>query len=80
MALHIEQPTAQPSGLIAILDPEKHQQDDTESNGDPIVGSHKNIDGGVIIDHAAERRLVRKLDLYIIPPTMFLYLFSFLDR
>jgi MFS family permease len=32
------------------------------------------------IDHAAEARLIRKLDLYIIPPTMLLYLFSFLDR
>jgi len=32
------------------------------------------------IDHAAEARLLRKLDLYIIPPTMLLYLFSFLDR
>lgn len=32
------------------------------------------------IDHAAEARLTRKLDLYIIPPTMLLYLFSFLDR
>ncbi len=32
------------------------------------------------IDHAAEARLIAKLDLYIIPPTMLLYLFSFLDR
>ena len=32
------------------------------------------------IDHAAERRLVRKLDLHIIPIVMLLYLFSFLDR
>lgn len=32
------------------------------------------------IDIAREARLVRKLDLYIVPPVMFLYLFSFLDR
>lgn len=32
------------------------------------------------IDHAAEKNLVRKLDLYIIPIVMLLYLFSFLDR
>lgn len=32
------------------------------------------------IDHVAERKLVRKLDLWIIPPVMLLYLFSFLDR
>jgi hypothetical protein len=34
----------------------------------------------IVIDHAAERKLVRKLDFYIIPITMLLYLFSFLDR
>ena len=32
------------------------------------------------IDHAAEKKLVRKLDLHIIPIVMLLYLFSFLDR
>ena len=32
------------------------------------------------IDHEAERKLVRKLDLHIIPIVMLLYLFSFLDR
>lgn len=32
------------------------------------------------IDHAAEKKLVRKLDLYIIPVVMLLYLTSFLDR
>ena len=32
------------------------------------------------IDHAAEKRLVRKLDLYIVPLVMLLYLLSFLDR
>lgn len=35
---------------------------------------------GVEIDHTAERNLVRKLDLKIIPIVMLLYLFSFLDR
>lgn len=32
------------------------------------------------IDKAKERKLVRKLDLYIIPVVMLLYLLSFLDR
>jgi hypothetical protein len=32
------------------------------------------------IDKAKERQLVRKLDLYIVPVVMLLYLFSFLDR
>ncbi|KAF2429559.1 MFS general substrate transporter [Tothia fuscella] len=34
----------------------------------------------LVVDHYAEARLVRKLDLNIIPITMFLYFFSFLDR
>ena len=32
------------------------------------------------IDHNAEKRLVRKLDLHIIPVVTLLYLLSFLDR
>lgn len=32
------------------------------------------------IDYEAEKRLVRKLDIYIIPLVMLLYLLSFLDR
>lgn len=32
------------------------------------------------IDHHAEQKLIRKLDLWIIPPVMLMYLFSFLDR
>jgi len=32
------------------------------------------------IDKVKERQLVRKLDLYIVPVVMLLYLFSFLDR
>jgi hypothetical protein len=32
------------------------------------------------VDKAKERQLVRKLDLYIVPVVMLLYLFSFLDR
>lgn len=32
------------------------------------------------VDPVAEARLVRKLDLWIVPTVMLLYLFSFLDR
>ncbi|KIW61067.1 hypothetical protein PV05_01229 [Exophiala xenobiotica] len=46
---------------------------------DPVI-IPKDIEALPEIDHAAEARLIRKLDLYIIPPTMLLYLFSFLDR
>lgn len=46
---------------------------------------HQSIDDGIEgqleeIDIIAEAKLVRKLDLYIIPVVMLLYLFSFLDR
>lgn len=32
------------------------------------------------VDHVAEQKLLRKLDLHIIPMVMLLYIFSFLDR
>ena len=35
---------------------------------------------GLEVDLAAEKKLVRKLDINIIPIVMLLYLFSFLDR
>lgn len=34
----------------------------------------------IFIDAAAEKRLIRKLDMWIVPPVMLLYLLSFLDR
>ena len=34
----------------------------------------------VEVDLVAERKLVRKLDLYVVPVVMLLYLLSFLDR
>ena len=37
-------------------------------------------DGSLAIDKKKERKLVRKLDAYIVPMMMLLYLFSFLDR
>lgn len=45
-----------------------------------IIASQKDLENIPEIDHVAEAKLVRKLDLYIIPPTMALYLVSFLDR
>ena len=53
---------------------------DVEKN-QPSPKSPKLYSGGeVVIDEAAEKKLVRKLDLYIIPVVMLLYLLSFLDR
>jgi hypothetical protein len=34
----------------------------------------------VLIDPGLEKKLVRKLDLYIIPVYLIIYIFSFLDR
>lgn len=45
---------------------------------------HKSYDeveaGPVDIDQIKQRKLVRKLDIHIIPMVMLLYLLSFLDR
>jgi hypothetical protein len=35
---------------------------------------------GIVIDPQAEKKLVRKLDLYIIPVIFITYLLSYLDR
>lgn len=40
----------------------------------------RGLEGGIDIDPAREKQLVRKLDLHIIPVVMLLYLLSFLDR
>ena len=47
----------------------------------PETASSTKVDTASIdIDHVAEKKLVRKLDLFIIPVVMLLYLLSFLDR
>jgi hypothetical protein len=46
----------------------------TAKSSDDAEGFHEQIDPRV------EAKLVRKLDLFIIPITMALYLLSFLDR
>lgn len=38
------------------------------------------VRNGIVIDPKEERALVAKLDRWIVPPVMLLYLFSFLDR
>ena len=46
----------------------------TYSDGEGNVNNHHKLGGD------AEKRLIRKLDLHIIPVVMLLYLLSFLDR
>lgn len=49
------------------------------SSGD-AKETYSTEDGIVTIDRAKEKKLVRKLDLHIVPVVMLLYLLSFLDR
>lgn len=46
----------------------------------PIRSTASNLNEEMEIDHAVEKKLVRKLDRHIVPLIMLLYLFSFLDR
>lgn len=46
----------------------------------PPAGDKASEGGYGEIDQAKERKLVRKLDLHIVPVVMLLYLLSFLDR
>lgn len=59
----------------------KHEKDET-AQVEPLynIPTREGVETGLDIDHAAEKRLVMKLDLNIIPIVMLLYLFSFLDR
>ncbi|KAM5343556.1 hypothetical protein ACJ41O_012093 [Fusarium nematophilum] len=54
------------------MDPETHSAKEVEEQ----TTTH----GEVYIDPAAEKALLRKLDRWIVPPVMLLYLLSFLDR
>ncbi|KAF2835917.1 MFS general substrate transporter [Patellaria atrata CBS 101060] len=63
-------------------DPEKSHPLDHGSRLEDSDGYGKAEIGpqDIVIDHVAEAKLVRKLDFYIIPMVMLLYLLSFLDR
>jgi hypothetical protein len=52
-----------------------------EKRDSPEIPTEHTLEpSAIVIDHHAEAKLVRKLDFFIIPITMLLYLFSFLDR
>lgn len=61
-------------------DPEKHRNGHLSHSVDSADKSYGDVSAVPDIDHQAEARLIRKLDLMIVPPVMLLYLFSFLDR
>lgn len=58
----------------------KHEQDskaDVESSPARI---NENVSEDSTLDEKRERVLIRKIDYYILPLIVLLYLFSFLDR
>lgn len=58
----------------------KHEQDskaDVESSPSRI---NENVSEDSTLDEKRERVLIRKIDYYILPLIVLLYLFSFLDR
>jgi hypothetical protein len=58
-----------------------HGELEKSDSKNPSLPVEHSIDAeALVIDHHAEAKLVRKLDIFIIPITMLLYLFSFLDR
>ncbi|KAK5061222.1 hypothetical protein LTR84_007764 [Exophiala bonariae] len=63
---------------VATGEKQVEAMDDAPQN--VIVASQKDLENIPEIDHVAEAKLVRKLDRFIVPPVMLLYLVSFLDR
>jgi hypothetical protein len=60
---------------------EHAELDEKSDRGAPSFPVEHTLEpAAIIIDHHAEAKLVRKLDLFIVPIVMLLYLFSFLDR
>ena len=78
MAISNDSSPARQSDIVAIEKQTERQVDNGAQ--DIIISSEKDLESIPPIDHVAEAKLIRKLDLYIIPPTLLLYLFSFLDR
>lgn len=62
------------------MDEKLGHRGEMEKSDHSLPVEHTGDEALPIIDHVAEKKLVRKLDLFIIPITMLLYLFSFLDR
>ena len=74
LSMRTQRPSVAPSDDRTVIG------NDFSSNDEKHVDEGLDIERVPSIDHAAEKRLLRKLDLFIIPPVMLLYLLSFLDR
>lgn len=71
----VPKPDSTSRTMAAHAIPMEKQQVLTGSNASPSLTSNERV-----VDRAAERRLVRKLDLRIIPVLWILYLCNFIDR
>lgn len=58
------------------MDPDKKQEGTTSFEMEEAARDLSEVQ----VDTIAERQLLRNLDIWIIPPVMLLYLFSFIDR
>lgn len=54
--------------------------EEIEKAGDHETIEHVKSDNLAVIDRTAEKRLLWKLDLHVVPILMFLFLLAFLDR
>jgi hypothetical protein len=63
-----------------IMEEKLERNGELEKSQTSLPAEHADAESLPVIDPAEEAKLIRKLDFYIIPLTMLLYLFSFLDR
>lgn len=62
----------------ALPDANEKKGHDSDSPSDSRV--EYAIDQPIVVDEATEKKLMRKLDLRLIPMVMWMYLMSFMDR
>ncbi|KAF7155645.1 hypothetical protein CNMCM5623_008187 [Aspergillus felis] len=58
----------------------EHEQKSKEDVQSPPAGINERVSEDSTLDEKRERLLIRKIDFYILPLVVLLYLFSFLDR
>ncbi|KAF1841206.1 MFS general substrate transporter [Cucurbitaria berberidis CBS 394.84] len=69
---------SKPTAVHLEMGPEQGFEDKADLSGQAATDEHGH--SLLHFDPAAERRLVRKIDLYIVPTVAMLYLFCFIDR
>lgn len=75
------QKAAQPAtGDLTPTLPDAHEKKGHESDSPSDSQIEHAIHQPVVVDDATEKKLMRKLDLRLIPMVMWMYLMSFMDR